>query len=342
MSTGASCPHAVSVLLLLALAGCDPTKADDTGADRFHPAGWSASDQHGQAAKYQELDCVACHGAGLDGGTAEQGCDTCHAAGWRTDCTFCHGGTDDTSGAPPRDIDGLETDLAFPEHTAHVAGGDHPAWSCDRCHATPTDVLSAGHLFVDDASAGLAEVAFTDGLSADGVYGATCSNLYCHGDGVALGDAASGEVLDCGGCHGSAEVPGTLSGGHPAHLSASITCGESSTGTCSNLYCHGDGDGTLGTVSTGATTTCGSCHGSASGSSSWNQLSGEHAKHMRDASAECGDCHATTVSGDSTIVDPALHVNGATDTSFTSGIVWDGTRCSGSCHSRNHGSEDRW
>ena len=31
-------------------------------------------------------------------------CDDCHDEGWRTDCVFCHGGVDDTTGAPPEDI----------------------------------------------------------------------------------------------------------------------------------------------------------------------------------------------------------------------------------------------
>ena len=67
----------------------DPTTG--TG-DGYHPVGWVAEDVHGLAAKLQEDTCVACHGSDLEGGVVGVSCDTCHPAGWRTECTFCHGG----------------------------------------------------------------------------------------------------------------------------------------------------------------------------------------------------------------------------------------------------------
>ena len=500
----------------------------------FHPAGWDAADQHGPAAKLQEQDCTACHGADLTGGTSGTSCDSCHLSGWRTDCTYCHGGTDNTTGAPPRDIDGLDTGLSFTEHSVHVQEGNHAAWDCAQCHTTPTDVLSVGHLFVGDTTPGEAEVAFTDGLSADAVYegAGTCTNSYCHGDGVTPGAVTTGATTDCGSCHGTASSPGTLSTVHAAHFDEGASCEEchaatvsasdtisdpaqhvdgeidvqpvsgmvysggtcsgschgvdhdgstwaeggfhpagwdaaddhglaaklqeqdcttchgsdlaggtsgtscdschvsgwrtdctychggednatgappvdidgSSTalsfdehtlhvdattnhaawdcvqchatptdvlsvghvfigdttpgvaevafsgglsgtgayggsGSCSNLYCHGNGNGTLGSVSTGVTTDCGSCHGTAS---STTGMSGEHSRHLGpDVRAACHDCHATTASGSSAILDPALHVNGAVETSFPSGMVYSGTTCSGTCHTEGH-SRRRW
>ncbi len=500
----------------------------------FHPAGWDAADEHGLAAKLQEQDCTTCHGADLAGGTSGTSCDSCHASGWRTDCTYCHGGEDNATGAPPVDIDGLDTGLSFAEHSVHVEVGNHAAWDCAQCHTTPTDVLSVGHLFVGDTTPGEAEVAFTDSLSADAVYegAGTCSNSYCHGDGVIPGSVTSGTTTDCGSCHGTASSPGTLSTVHAAHFDEGASCEEchaatvsasdtisdpaqhvdgeidvqpvsgmvysggtcsgschgvdhdgstwaeggfhpagwdaaddhglaaklqeqdcttchgsdlaggtsgtscdschvsgwrtdctychggednatgappvdidgSSTalsfdehtlhvdattnhaawdcvqchatptdvlsvghvfigdttpgvaevafsgglsgtgaygggGSCSNLYCHGNGNGTLGSVSTGVTTDCGSCHGTAS---STTGMSGEHSRHLGpDVRAACHDCHATTASGSSAILDPALHVNGTVETSFPSGMVYSGTTCSGTCHTEGH-SRRRW
>ncbi len=263
----------LSVLLLLAACHGKP---DDTAPYRHHPDGWTDPAQHGMAAKYQDQACAACHGEDLLGGSAGQSCDTCHAQGWRTDCTFCHGGDDNATGAPPIDIDGQSTDLAFAGHTAHVEAIDHAAWTCEQCHATPTDVLSPGHLFLGDATPGLAEIAFVGGLSAAGTYdgSGSCSNLYCHGNGAGeLGAVQMAETLDCAGCHGDAVDVRTLSGVHPQHL----------------------GQG-----------------------------------------AACGECHAATATGSDTISGPAMHVDGEVETEFPSGMVYAEGTCTGTCHDVAH------
>ncbi len=251
------------------------------GFEGGHASGWDAAAVHGLAAKELDSDCTSCHGASLYGGTSGQGCDDCHPSGWRTDCTFCHGGTHNSTGAPPVDLDGTSSlpSMSFPAHTEHVERTDHPAWDCDTCHDLPTDVLTSGHLFVGDSTPAAAEVDMSGGLSSAGVYAATA-------------------------------------------------------GTCANLYCHGNGAGTLGTVSSGGTTNCSSCHGS---SSSTSGMSGEHREHLHEGCA-CGDCHALTLSGSSSIGDPDYHVNGTVDVSM-SGVSWTGSRCTGSCHGEGHSSE---
>ena len=108
------------VVALLAVAlginACGEPSVSDMGNDRtltptptpsngrHHPDGWAAADTHGLAAKFVQEDCRSCHGLQLDGGPVGVSCDGCHQPNWKTTCTFCHGGTDNQTGAPPRDI----------------------------------------------------------------------------------------------------------------------------------------------------------------------------------------------------------------------------------------------
>ena len=158
-------------------------------------------------AKHGELPCTNCHGEDLQGDLAGVSCDSCHDAGWRSDCTFCHGGTDNASGAPPRDIDGQSATgtLSFQAHTAHVtATANHAAFACAQCHDTPANALTPGHVLLGDTTPGQAEVRFSGGLSPAATWsGLSCSNLYCHGhNGDANGTMAHDAATPtCEGCH---------------------------------------------------------------------------------------------------------------------------------------------
>jgi predicted CxxxxCH...CXXCH cytochrome family protein len=221
--------------------GGDDTDApgDDTGGDGgsgYHPAGFEDPAVHGLEAKLNEQDCRDCHGEELTGGSAGVSCDSCHADGWRTDCTFCHGGVEDTTGAPPLDIDG-ESDptlISYRAHSAHVTENNHGAYDCWQCHSKPEDVLSEGHLF--DATPAAAEVDFAAGLSAAGTYDGAggCDNLYCHGDGQ--GDNGSsqddGVSRTCASCHPDASSGdwSSMSGRHSKHMGEGLACAD----------CHAD------------------------------------------------------------------------------------------------------
>ncbi len=187
-----------------------------------HPAGYAVSTVHGIEAKLQTQACTGCHGEDLTGGTAQVSCDSCHTSGWRTDCTFCHGGTENSTGAPPEDIDDAVTDVSFPEHGAHVTETIHTAFDCVQCHTRPTDILSPGHIFVGDTTGGAAEMDFLGGLSPAGTYSTSsgCDNLYCHGNGQAgnAGDARTGDTSSCSMCHGDANSGRSLSGQHGEHV----------------------------------------------------------------------------------------------------------------------------
>ncbi len=146
-----------------------------------HPPGWSAPTSHGAHANQNGLaSCQSCHGVALDGGAVGVSCASCHPADWQTNCTFCHGGTFNTTGAPPEGIDGetARSDVAVGAHTEHVSITHGILAGCDQCHVVPTSALAPGHIDGD----GRAELTFGP-LNPDATYDrttATCSSVYCH------------------------------------------------------------------------------------------------------------------------------------------------------------------
>ena len=207
------------------------TIVDSGEIKRYHPEGYEIPALHSVDAKLHTETCTDCHGADLKGTDDALSCDTCHTMGWRTDCTFCHGGTDNPTGAPPGDLLDAKTDAAFGAHSRHVEENTHAPFDCATCHVTPEDVLTAGHLF--DDTPGLAEVSFTAGLSGEGTWDGsknTCSNLYCHSNAQDDGGtvAVTDGPLDCASCHpsldSSREAWESMSGKHVNHLRDNIGC----------------------------------------------------------------------------------------------------------------------
>jgi len=184
---------------------------------RGHGPGWAdpVNPLHAPEANANPASCRGCHGETLDGG-AGRACATCHDVGlpagvasWKVNCVMCHGGTDLQNGAPPRNTWGNEGDaVRTGAHTRHlVASAIAPAATCAACHATPSDVFTAGHV-----DGGTAEVVFGRALpgrtQAWDRAGATCTNTYCHA--AAAGGThqtpvwtrvGQGEAA-CGTCHG--------------------------------------------------------------------------------------------------------------------------------------------
>jgi len=233
-----------------------------------HPTGWGASTVHGPAFNKDPASCTSCHGATLTGGSAKS-CETCHS-GWKTKCTFCHGGTDNQTGAPPTAVDG-KTATTVPgvgRHTSHVtAGATHAAYGCAVCHKVPADALSAGH--VDPSPA---EVTFS-GLGAGTAYAYatyTCSSIKCHGGKSALwvGSLAGG----CGACHGGT-TPGSLGESHKTHQEKGYgcttchSCVVSSSTQISDPTKHVNGS--INVCGTGLNYSAGSCTPACHGNESW-------------------------------------------------------------------------
>ncbi len=247
----------------------------DTGFETYHPSGWDDPGQHGIGAKTQADDCQSCHGEALDGGDVGVSCDTCHAEGWRSTCTFCHGDPAEGTAAPPQGIRD-ETDageLSFPPHDVHVSETSlKVAYECTECHVEPDDIFSRGHLFTDDTTAGRADVNLTAGLSSSGAWSGTgCSNLYCHGNGQAAnGSVQATDTVVCGDCHDTREVEGsTLSGEHGDHLREGMHCQECHADAVTNnttirdvtLHINGTVDLDMGGEITWSGGTCtGVCH----------------------------------------------------------------------------------
>ncbi|ABC82846.1 CxxxxCH/CxxCH domain c-type cytochrome [Anaeromyxobacter dehalogenans] len=182
-----------------------------------------------------------------------------------TACTRCHGGADNTSGAPPLDAHGESdtTRISVGAHTAHVSGshGIAAPLGCEACHAVPDPAHPLAH--VD----GKPRVVLGVAAKANGTVAswnpadATCS-AYCHGVSLAGGAATrptwtrvDGSQAACGACHGDpppAPHPQSTDCGicHPATILAGtlrtidVAGGRHLNGTvdfstgCAD--CHGD------------------------------------------------------------------------------------------------------
>ncbi len=265
-------------------AAVDCTTTTTAAPERYHPEAWAEPTNHGEALKMGLQDCRQCHGNDLSGQVGPS-CDSCHQEGWRSNCTFCHGGTDNPSGAPPRDLTGATVKelLSFQAHTPHVSASNHAPYDCIQCHQEPMDVLSLEHVF--DSTPGRAEVRFSNGLSRAGRYDGdgACANLYCHGngDGV-LGAFTHTEAPNCTSCHGGMASPNTwarMSGEHEKHLDEELECQDCHAATVSDpttildpsLHVNGQKDVVLGpSTMTRANGTCsGTCHGERHNSRRW-------------------------------------------------------------------------
>lgn len=292
----------VIIFLTLLLTACDTTPDDEEDNDQgggnpennFHPAGYALPSQHGLEFNLASQDCASCHGVTLAGQGDATSCDLCHTPGeptlWRTDCTFCHGGTDNMTGAPPENING-STDFVggqFSGHTAHVSGRITEVMACTECHTEVNDLLDPGHVL--DETAGVAEVDMSNGISADSTYAAlTCSNNYCHGN----GQAANGEISQ-------------------ADELVNLACNA----------CHADNQ---------------------SNDQAFNTMSGAHRRHLRENDITCVSCHQQVTQDNVTIANVALHIDGNRSINFdVNTITWNAEQqtCTGPCHGENHNNED--
>lgn len=143
----------------------------------------------------------------------------------------CHG--QDTNAAPPQDLRGnMATSVAtVGAHQLHLVAGAswHRRIACSACHVVPGTVDAPGHIDGDQ----VAEVIF-DKMNPQGKYAkttATCSALYCHGDGLGNNGTISfipSDALACDSCHGLGSL--SMSGAHTAHWLLGVSCSD----------CHAD------------------------------------------------------------------------------------------------------
>lgn len=233
--------------------GVAPT---DTGVvEKYHPEGYAGARLHGPDTNDGVEDCLECHGTDLNGmdgpfPETEVNCDDCHEglSEWRTNCTYCHGGEENSTGAPPREVNAREPEgpssWSFQKHTIHVTDTNlKNGFECTECHQKPEDVFSMGHVLRGDDTPAVSEVDFSGGMSPEASWSAgSCSDLYCHGNGQEPNGeiVETGETQECNDCHpyegDSMSALWSMSGEHQLHLELPETAGRP-TGCA---MCHSD------------------------------------------------------------------------------------------------------
>jgi len=291
----------------------------------YHPPNYALPENHGYDMQLQENDCRNCHAADLTGALGPS-CDTCHSAGWRSDCVFCHGGVDNNFGSPPRDLAGMLANISFPGHTPHVSVGMARGFDCVQCHVKAVDVLSPEHAF--DDTKGVAEVDLAGGLSPQGTYSSNngCQSLYCHGNGQ--GDngavATDGPAMSCESCHAGLSSGSAgwseMGGLHDFHLGSGASCEDCHQGTTSNGTSIADPDLHVNAVrevsfsaagfswDLGQRTCSGTCHSHGHSALPWLDAgqrfhppgyadADQHSPDMELQRMDCRDCHAADLTG---------------------------------------------
>jgi predicted CxxxxCH...CXXCH cytochrome family protein len=235
--------------MLVVLASCADARTRSTPCTgdctpRIHAADYAdptSATFHGRDLARRNWDfalCASCHGADFSGGRAGVSCLSCHAAG-PTACTTCHG-------------DGPTSNA----HPVHASRGV----ACAACHTVPARWDDDGHLLHDGvAITAPAKVTFgalaqtsliaTDRTGPPSWDGATCRNVYCHGDALhaAGGSATQPRWTDptppggCDRCHAApppSHARGDCATCHPAsapHIDGAVQIGR--TPGCDG--CHG-------------------------------------------------------------------------------------------------------
>lgn len=264
-----------------------------------------------------------CHGSAAWGGTkstpmwtlvdgSQVACGSCHGAPpppphpSDSNCASCHPTMEEGSLAfrdPDSHINGT-IDLADPSAT----GG------CTTCHGSPT------------SSAPPKDLAGNTATTARGV-GAHQAHLRT---------STWRHAIPCSSCHivpTTADAPGHRDGDNVAELrfDALNPAGAYAAGTCSTMYCHGNGRGNTGSIAWLATgpLACGACH-----SVTGTNMSGDHNRHINEENMRCSQCHQTVVDQNRVIINADLHVNGVHEVKMAQGTFNPATRqCSATgCH----------
>lgn len=143
---------------------------------------------------------------------------------------------------------------------------------------------------------------------------------------------------DCDKCHvkpTEALTPGHLFDDPTAGVAEVVVVGGAtwSMGTCSDVYCHGNGRRNGDISLADGPRDCGDCHGD---SRTPTLLSGRHVDHIREGIA-CAECHADA-QGSNAIDQPAMHVDTHVDVNLPAAMTWTAAtnRCDGTCHFERH------
>jgi predicted CxxxxCH...CXXCH cytochrome family protein len=239
----------------------------------------------------------------------------------RQPCRACHG-DDLAGGSSGVSCDGCHTPA------------DPPAWRtrCTFCHGGGTDQTGAPPRHLGGTSDPAAAKFPPHAAHVSSTITTAIDCRQCH---VKAVDVLSPD-------HAFDSTPGVAETDFGGGLSKQGT--HDAQGTCASLYCHGNGRGDNGTVSSAAgPRTCASCHaGPASGQTEWVKMSGMHASHLGSVTGGvtgCADCHNSVTTTGTSIADPSKHVDGLRQVAFSvAGMTFDPAKqtCTGTCHSFAH------
>lgn len=253
-----------------------------------------------------------CHGATLGGGArtepvwttvdgSQAACGSCHGAPpppphpEGTDCGACH----------PTMQPGTST---FLDPDSHINGKLELAsalQACDSCHG------SGGVAAPPRDLAGNTEIT-SPGVGAHRAH---------------LGTSTWHRELYCSECHTvpvNVGDPGHMDGDNRAEVMFDTlnptAVYDQAAASCQNLYCHGNGWSTLGTMpwTQDATLACNSCH-----SDNGTTMSGRHRLHVQEEDIRCTQCHDKVVDQDMTIIAPNLHIDGVHQVDMVGGGAYN-------------------
>lgn len=142
-------------------------------------------------------------------------CGTCHGNPPTShafdDCARCHDTATHVNGAVEvfEDCDACHVPAETGKHREHLSPrlGLTSSMQCSDCHLVPETVTAPGHLDTPAPAEVFVEAILGESLAAargaSPTYdGATCSNVYCHGDATLSWAPSTEHVVFCGTCHG--------------------------------------------------------------------------------------------------------------------------------------------
>jgi len=310
------------------------------------------------------LNCGSCH-VNMSSSASATGSHIKHAQTAQITCDKCHSGYTASTVTTATHVD-KSINLDYTGTTGATIsstitpGTAYSSCTTSYCHSTVQGATGAGN-----------------GTGQSVTWGGSALNCgSCHVDMSTSGSAtgshikhaqASGYSIACSVCHGTGYSSATVV--YPGHADGSINLGMTGIiapgttynkgtsfapkavyGTCSNSKCHSNGQATPTYASPywgGAAVTCTSCHDTKRSSMTASTLSGKHDRHLNYStnsalglgnSFNCIDCHAKTVSGNTTISDKTKHVNGMVDYSGArAGKTYSAGTCSTVyCHSNGN------
>ncbi len=228
--------------------------------------------------------------------------------------------------------------------SCHGAGAAPRPWAstgCGNCHTAPPDDPSHRKHFT-----GAPRYAAYGNMSTGRLFGFNCG--ICHPRDVARDHDGAVQVE----LYSETAAPGSRKALNSplAHYSSSKNLLQDNrgiahtNGTCSNIYCHGDGTSvssgqspaSAGLAWNGPTMTCAGCHGNPPAYASGSPKANSHPQHRAPG---CNSCHAATTNDGASIADITRHGDGRYDlapgagTVFTYAYATTGGSCTTiSCH----------